>query len=524
MSFALALTVLLLQSADPAGAQPSGATAPGGTQQQPTPPAAPSADAPQQQPVDKPAETPAETPAQKPVEPPAAEKPAAEKPAAVPPAADPDSAAAAPEMATRAYVVIDRVSTTAGIIESEDDTVIVLRDTKGRVRSLTKNRVVAVKYLLDGPPGRRVRVVFNDGRVLVAQLVEDGFENVAVEIEGITTRFPREAVDLVLPYPTDQELYERFRDTLEPDQYAARYTLAVWLQRKRMYAEAKRELESLLEVTNHYEAKQLLIEVNAQLKLLEPREPRPPRETPEPKDPAVRGKTQAGLLTAADVNLIRVYELDVNDPPRLQVPESLIKTMIETHSDSELIPVSNAERNAMYSKEPIEIVRLLFALKARDLYGEIKVLGEPASLTLFRQRVHNAWLITNCATSRCHGGLDAGRFFLYTGNAKDQRIRYTNLMTLLSFKVDGKPMVSFEDPPNSLLVQYALPRHLARYPHPDIKGWKPVLSESTPQLMQDTLDWIRSMYQPRPDYPVNYVAPKLDAPDAPVPTPDGPDR
>jgi hypothetical protein len=32
------------------------------------------------------------------------------------------------------------------------------------------------------------------------------------------------------------------------------------------------------------------------------------------------------------------------------------------------------------------------------------------------------------------------------------------------------------------------------------------------------------MYQPRPDYPVNYVAPKLDAPDAPVPTPDGPDR
>ena len=518
MSFALALTVLLLQSADPAGAQPSGATAPGGTQQQPTPPAAPSADAPQQQPVDKPAETPAETPAQKPVEPPAAEKPAAEKPAA-----DPDSAAAAPEKATRAYVVIDRVSTTAGIIESEDDTVIVLRDTKGRVRSLTKNRVVAVKYLLDGPPGRRVRVVFNDGRVLVAQLVEDGFENVAVEIEGITTRFPREAVDLVLPYPTDQELYERFRDTLEPDQYAARYTLAVWLQRKRMYAEAKRELESLLEVTNHYEAKQLLIEVNAQLKLLEPREPRPPRETPEPKDSAARGKTQAGLLTAADVNLIRVYELDVNDPPRLQVPESLIKTMIETHSDSELIPVSNSERNAMYSKEPIEIVRILFALKARDLYGEIKVLGEPQSLTLFRQRVHNAWLITNCATSRCHGGDDAGRFVLFNKDWKDPLVRTTNMLILSRTTLDDLPLIDFEKPIDSLLYQYALPKSEARRPHPDVRGWEPVFTKGRTELREDFIDWVRSMRIQRGEYPsIDFEPPGLKR-RTPPPT-GGPDR
>jgi hypothetical protein len=43
-------------------------------------------------------------------------------------------------------------------------------------------------------------------------------------------------------------------------------------------------------------------------------------------------------------------------------------------------------------------------------------------------------------------------------------------------------------------------------------------------LLQDTLDWIRSMYQPRPEYPVKYVAPKLDAVDQVVPTVDGPDR
>jgi len=240
--------------------------------------------------------------------------------------------------------------------------------------------------------------------------------------------------------------------------------------------------------------------------------------------PSTRDMLPKDLLTDADVNLIRVYEINFRDPPRVTVSPEGVRQLILRYGSSALVPATTQERNALYSKPAVDLARLLFDLKARDLYSYIEVEEDPESLAKFRTRVHNSWLIGNCATSRCHGGLDAGRFFLYTGNAKDQRIRYTNLMTLLSFKVDGKPMVSFEDPPNSLLVQYALPRHLARYPHPDIKGWKPVLSESTPQLMQDTLDWIRSMYQPRPDYPVNYIAPKLDAPDAPVPTPDGPDR
>jgi hypothetical protein len=43
-------------------------------------------------------------------------------------------------------------------------------------------------------------------------------------------------------------------------------------------------------------------------------------------------------------------------------------------------------------------------------------------------------------------------------------------------------------------------------------------------LIQDTLDWIRSMYQPRPEYPVKYIPPKLEAPDRVIHGADGPDR
>jgi hypothetical protein len=389
-----------------------------------------------------------------------------------------------PEAHKRAYIVIDRVSVAAGLIESEDENVIILRDEKGRIKSFSKNRVVSITYLLEGPVGRRVKVVFNDGRILVATLIADGFEFVEVEISGIKTKYPREAVLDVRPYPTDRELYERFRTVLEPDQYSARYTLALWLYNKKMYDEAKQELESLLEATNHYEARQ--------------------------------------LLTDADVNLIRVYELDTANPPRLQVPRTLIQTMLEKYADSELIPAKSAEKNAYFSKEPIDIVKTLFALKARELYGEIEVLGEPESLNLFRLRVHNAWLIANCATSKCHGGADAGRFFLHNRDWKDDNVRFTNLMILLRTRIDTLPLVDPEKPTDSLIFQFALPKTEARRPHPDVRGWSPVLTSGRRGLQEDFVDWLRSMRMPRGDYPVEYTPPSLKSADRPVQS--GPDR
>ncbi len=448
------------------------------------------------------------------------------------PPARPDSAGGDPaglpteqslpaERPTRAYIVVDRVSTAAGTIESEDDAVIVLRDDRGRVRTFTKNRVIRIVYLVDGPPGRRVRVQFNDGRVLIGALVEDGFTHVVVEIAGIPTRYAREAVDQVRPYPTDEELYERFRLTIEPDQFAARYTLALWLYNKRMYAESKRELESLLEATNHYEAKQLLTEVNAQLALL---------ATPasdgagEPRDRPMREETgvRADLLSAEDVNLIRVYEIDLKNPPRLQVPTSLIETMLERYPDHELMPVGTGARSAFKSAPPIDIVRTLFALKARDLYGEVEVLGEPESLNLYRQRVHNAWIIGNCATSRCHGGPDGGRLFLHNKNFKDERVRMTNLLILSRTTIDTLPLIDWEKPTDSLVYQYALPPTEARRPHPKVRGWNPALPPARRGLREDFVQWVRSMQIQRGEYPIQYTPPGLRRPERQEPG--GPDR
>jgi hypothetical protein len=166
---------------------------------------------------------------------------------------------------------------------------------------------------------------------------------------------------------------------------------------------------------------------------------------------------------------------------------------------------------------------MLFALKARDLYGDIKVLSEPKSLDLFRQRVHNAWMITNCATSRCHGGPDAGRFFLHNNDWKDPIVRTTNMLIVTRTTLDTLPVIDFEKPTDSLLFQYALPKTEARRPHPDVKGWEPVFTKSRGELKGDFVDWVRSMRVPRGEYPsIEFEPPGLKRPATPIPG--GPDR
>jgi len=461
--------------------------------------------------------------------PPASEPATTPAPEAAPEAAPvaPPEAASEPvlpaEKPTRAYIVVDRVSVAAGRIESDDDAVIVLRDEKDRVKSFSKNRVFTITYLLDGPAGRRVRVVFNDGRVIVGALVADGYEHVELEVSGIRTKYAREAVTAVYPYPTDRELYDRFRTTLEPDQYGARYTLALWLYNKKMYPEAKTELESLLEATNHYEAKRLLKEVSAQIAIMEGATPG--KDAPEggPLNDArsASGMLGSALLSDAEVNLIRVYELDTSNPPRIQVSHGLIETMLEKYADSELIPSKLAERQAFFSKEPIEVVKTLFALKARELYKDIEVLGDPESIALMKQSVH-PWLIGNCATSRCHGGADAGRFFLHNRKPNDANVLYTNLLILQRTRLDTLPLIDPEKPTDSLVFQYALPKTEARRPHPDVRGWAPVLSNSRKNLQERFVDWVRAMRVPHGDYPIEYTPPALRSPDRPAPA--GPDR
>ena len=457
-----------------------------------------------------------------------------------------------PEPIHQVWIFIDRWKEFGGTVVSETDLIITVTDGL-ETRTFNKAKVLDIIELVHPKPGQRGLVQLRDGTIVRGEILKDSLEEVEFQVDSVRGRVPREKVYRVMLELQFETRYARIKAAIAPEEHGRRLGLARWLADQDRLDLAITELEALLRDGDVEEAREMLREINARVKLelavKESKENSKKKAADKAADAAAAAEqTQAAndgsnsakpaprgapttremlpkdLLSNEDVNLVRVYEIDFKDPPRLTVSPEGVRQLILRYGSSALVPATTQERNALYSKSSVEIARLMFDLKARDLYNYIEVEEDPTSVAKFRTRVHNSWLISNCATSRCHGGVDAGRFFLYTGNAKDQRIRYTNLLTLLNFKVDGKPVINFEDPPNSLLIQYAMARSSARYPHPDVKGWRPVLSTTTPQLLQDTLDWIRSMYQPRPEYPVKYVAPKLDAVDKAAPNVDGPDR
>lgn len=430
---------------------------------------------------------------------------------------------------SRVILQVDRHTEVSGHIQMEDSDVLVIEARTGAIHSYLKSRLFRMVRLIDDPARRPGVVYLKNGQTRRGLIISDEFDEVVVEIEGVSATIDREVVDHVELEPSWEERYQSLKRSLDPSNVEGRMAVCRWLYEIGQYDVARTELLSLITDSELPEARKLLNVVDAQLTL---RDASAPEEVPDEAEPDdIRpGRhdhlAQQKLLTQADVNLIRVYEIDFNDPPEIKVEPDTIRRLILQYGSSSALPTGEDARKRLFRKSSLELVRLMFDVKARNLYPEIRVLTEPKSLNMFRQRVHNAWLIPNCATSRCHGGPDAGGFMLHTRQYKDERVWMTNFLILERTKFgDDRRMIDYDVPEQSILFQYAIPRDYAKQPHPDVKGWSPVFNRSNKGLAEDTLTWIRTMYQPRPEYPIDFQPPELKPrPTSTAPAPSGPDR
>lgn len=458
----------------------------------------------------------------------------------------------------RVVLRVNRNVEVKGVVQLEDDDIIVIQELRGENQSYAKARIGQIVRLTEPEPDQTGMVIMLDGQVREGKIIEDAYDYVIVEIEGIRANIKRSAVHHVVLEPTVDERYAEYKRTMDPNNHDAHLTLCQWLYEQRRYDLSKEELLALLEKVESSDARRLLTLVEAQIKLRDAPNANPrangegpanggdPSHPPRghefrPDDAPPEAQPDAGpvrgadliptrLLTENDVNIIRVYEIDFDHPPKVTITPDTVREMIEKYGTNALIPANQTGRNAMFraaADNPLQIVRMMFELRARDLYSKVQVNSEPHALNLFRRRVHDTWLINNCATNACHGGPFAGRFLLHRRNYKDENVRYTNLLILDRLKLDPEwPLVNYDRPEDSLIVQYALPRELARKPHPRVDGWKPAFNPTNARLKEDTIEWIAAMMQPRPSYPVEYEPPIMGraggpgapvGPDAPVP-------
>ncbi len=422
----------------------------------------------------------------------------------------------------RAVIIqVNRNLEVRGYVRLEDGDHITILTLDNELERFPKARILKIVRLVTPEPDQAGTVFLRDGQRRTGIIIEDSFDRVVLEIEGLRSILPRDTVDYVVLDPTFEQRYRMYKEAMRPNIPQEHLDLCQWLVENRRYDLARKELLELLRTAPSPEAQQMLRLVEAQLALGKPQEEPPAGADEEGAPDTDDGPLPDRILDYDDVNLIRVYEIDFARPPKVAIDADTIRTLIDQYGTSKLVPATAAERQALYRADPLQVAELMFNLRARELYPRIRVLNEPWSLNVFRRRVHDTWLLNNCATSRCHGGPDAGRFFLYRAHYKDPRVRYTNLLILERLVVDADwPLINYDEPDMSLIIQYGLPRSSARKPHPDVKGWKPVFGPGSQRMHQDTLDWIALMMQPRPQYPVEFD-PGAPPEGPPAPPPDG---
>ncbi len=306
--------------------------------------------------------------------------------------------------------------------------------------------------------------------------------------------------------------------------------LVGWLESRRMYETALQELDAILERDPANELASRERRVIVALMDMEARRARSEREgegdeADADEDvertaegvPIVDGRRlrrptreELPLLTPTQVNLMKVFEVDLEDAPRLRISDETIDRLLRRYADSPLIPSTAEGRRAFRRLDPAEILSVMFRLRARELYPEVEVIGNPSSMETFRDRVHTTWLVNRCATTRCHGGVDAGRFQLVnTRRSADQAV-YTNFYIMDSYRPRAGigRMIDWEDPARSLMLQMALPRGEAIFPHPEVRGWRPLFTNRDSEGFRDAVEWIESMHRPRPEYDLAYETPQ----------------
>ena len=363
---------------------------------------------------------------------------------------------------------------------------------------------------------RTATVVLDDGQVLTGELVSESDDQIVLVISGVRTSIDTKRVRESYIQPPVEERYRQIRATVRDDDPEQLVQIAEWLLARSRPDLAIPDIEAALKADPfNKRARELLIVAKEAQKLLESRSTdvdddqgdEPDQQTQRP--PAAHQQAaNFPLITDEDVNIIRVYEVDLDNPPRMTIERRTMESVIQKFGGQPGVPATAAGQEALLSAPPAEQLRVLFSLRAREYYGQVRVLEPPRALERFRDDVYGTWLARGCASFRCHGGTEAGRLQLPRAAKTDPKVYLTAMLILEAYRTqEGLPLIDFDEPANSILLQAGLPRHLSTSPHPTTPGWKPVFRSDNDGRFRDAARWIDAMYTPRPEYPVDYNPP-----------------
>ncbi|MEM1107181.1 MAG: hypothetical protein AAGH99_00645 [Planctomycetota bacterium] len=344
----------------------------------------------------------------------------------------------------------------------------------------------------------------NKGGVFRGELVSENSAEVVIKIRGIDATFAREDVRSLTLQDTPREIYDRVRSGLDKNDLRGRLALARNMLDRGEIGLAKLELNALnRDFPEHPAVLQELVIINATQRLTQVNAAPSVNETSaegrRPTRPNRRGETDFDpYLSRDELRLIRVYEVNLDEEPRVRVPSDTLNSFFQKYGSHGLVPTDRRERTAFKRLDGYEQLELIFRVQARDLYAQIEVREEPRSLTRFRRTVNPQYVARYFAPTFGHGQIEG--LALFNDRPDNEAEAYTNLYRLTQFDYDGQPMIDRDNPELSLLLQWGLARDAARYPAPDIEGWRPAFRSTDDPRFIRYADWIDTLFKTNSDY------------------------
>lgn len=368
---------------------------------------------------------------------------------------------------------------------------------------------------------REAVVTTLDGRQLSGELISQDEVTVTLMISGIKTPIPRRSIETIELKPEPREQYRQMRAELENDDLDGRYRLAYTMYEKKWFDLSLAELSALeREFPDSDKVRTLKNVVQTRID----------RETDTTSRPAPVPKSNNNsndndnvnivtespgseqLLTEEQINMIRVYEVDLDAQPKVTVPPETIEKLFQTYASDDRL---DKDQRAFRRLPGHEQLNILFDLQARELYGDVVIRQDSPAIRAFRSQLHQRYALNYCATTGCHGGTSPGGLFLFRIQPNSDETVYTNFYILNQMQKTQGAMIDRDEPHRSLLLQYGLKRDAAATPHPEVPGWRPQFIDEQDKRFVTYTDIIDQLWKPAPEYGISYRPPVWQAaPDA----------
>lgn len=354
----------------------------------------------------------------------------------------------------------------------------------------------------------------NDGRIMQGDIDEssDG-QSVNITIHGATVTLDRASVSSI-SYSDDATAdFKKRLGALDPSDITGRLRLSRTELDAKQYDLAEDAAKDVERLDPHNpDAAILLDTIQSQRNLATSTQVAAGAAT----QPGLQGTTSSNpapskYLTLDDVQTIRRFELEPNDNVRVNFYNNVRQRYLNTHTDA----------TDFDSLTPAQKALSIFQSDDQTLIKDVRIETDPAVMREFHDRVLPR-VLDGCIS--CHGTSNGAGGFVLFPDSKEPAVWYSDFYILqkVGFKVHTsdifgsgpayRHMIDRVRPDDSLLLNFGLPQSVARLPHPEAKGFKPIFHTTNDPIYQAVSNWITSLKAIAPDYGIKYDVPTGSAP------------